>query len=241
SSVAPNAAGCGVTSGDDTDLAGALAAVAQALAADDDLAAVIVGICRLAVQTIDGCEHADVMIVVRGGALSVPAATDWVGIRIVSFEEEYGGGACVDAVRTGALVDSADYHAEGRWPRLIQRCLAETPVRSGMALPLSIGDRAIGALALYADHPRAFDEHDRAVAALFAAHAAVAYKAARERVRFEVALASRDVIGQAKGILMAQSHITSDEAFDLLRRASQRLNQKLVAVAEGVVNKNITT
>ena len=55
-----------------------------------------------------------------------------------------------------------------------------------------------------------------------------------------MALATRDIIGQAKGILMAQSHLTSDEAFDLLRRASQRLNQKLVVVAESIVNKNPT-
>lgn len=100
------------------------------------------------------------------------------------------------------------------------------------------GDRPIGALDLYADAPNSFHDKDRAAAALFAAHAAVAFAAARERIQFQEALASRDVIGQAKGILMTQSHITADEAFDMLRRASQRLNRKLVSIAQDIVDKN---
>ena len=64
---------------------------------ENDLTGVILGTCRLAVETIDACEYADVMIVAPGGTLTVPAATDWVGIRIVSFEEEYGEGPCVAA------------------------------------------------------------------------------------------------------------------------------------------------
>ena len=101
-----------------------------------------------------------------------------------------------------------------------------------------VGDRPIGALDLYADAPHSFQDEDRAAAALFAAHAAVAFAAARQRVQFQKALASRDVIGQAKGILMSQSHISADEAFDMLRRASQRLNRKLVSVAQDIVDKN---
>lgn len=117
-------------------------------------------------------------------------------------------------------------------------CASELAFSLGVAQEL-IGERPIGALDLYADTPHSFEDEDRA-AALFATHAAVAFHAARERVQLEQALSSRDVIGQAKGILMAQSHITADEAFDLLRRASQRLNRKLVSVAEDIVDKNKT-
>ncbi len=181
--------------------------MAQTLAAENELTAVILRTCRLAVDTIDGSEHADVMIVAPGGTLTVPAATDWVGIRIVSFEEEYGEGPCVDAFRSGSTVDSPDFNSESRWPQFVRRCMAETPVRSGVGVPLVVGDRPIGALDLYADAPNSFHDEDRAAAVLFAAHAAVAFAAARERVQFQQALASRDVIGQAKGILMTQSHI----------------------------------
>ncbi len=53
--------------------------------------------------------------------------------------------------------------------------------------------------------------------------------------QLRTALESRDVIGQAKGILMARQGISADEAFDLLRRASQRSNVKLRDVAAQVV------
>lgn len=54
------------------------------------------------------------------------------------------------------------------------------------------------------------------------------------------ALESRDVIGQAKGILMASQGISVDEAFDILRRASQRLNVKLRDVAAQVIEGRAT-
>lgn len=226
---------------DDAELAATLATVAQTLAVEKELTAVILRACRLAVETIDACEHADLMVVAPGGILTVPAATDWVGIRAVSFEEQYGEGPSIDAFRSGSLVDAPDLTVEARWPQFAPRCVAETPVRGGVGVPLLVGDRPIGALDLYAKNTHSFEDEDRAAAVLFAAHAAVAFEAARERVQFERALASRDVIGQAKGILMAQSHITADEAFELLRRASQRLNRKLTSVAQEIVDKNPTS
>lgn len=227
-----------MASTNDADLATTLAVVAQTLARENELTAVILRTCDLAVETIDACEHADVMVVAPGGGLTVPASTDWVGTRIVSFEDEYGEGPCVDAFRSGTTVDSPDFNVEPRWPKFAQRCIAETPVRSGVGVPLVVGDRPIGALDLYADAPNSFHDDDRAAAVLFAAHAAIAFAAARERVQFREALASRDLLGQAKGILMTESHITADEAFDMLRRASQRLNRKLVSIAQEIVDKH---
>jgi len=227
--------------GDNSDLAHVLAVVAQAMAAEEDFTSVIVRACRFAVETIEACDHADVMVIAPGGGLTVPAATDWVGIRVVSFEEEFAEGPCVDAFRTGTTIDVPELTTEERWPRFISRCVAETPVRSCVGVPLLLGDRPIGAFDLYAGRPHAFHDEDRAAAALFATHAAIAIAAARQRVDFKQALASRDVIGQAKGILMAESKITADEAFDVLRQASQRLNQKLTAVARAIVDGNATS
>jgi GAF domain-containing protein len=223
--------------GDDADVAATLATVARSLAAEEDLSAVILRACRLAVETIERCAHADVMIVGEGKALSVPAATDWVGTRVVSIEQQLDEGPCIDAYETGAIVDMPDVETETRWPVFIPRCLADTPVRSGLGLPLVIGDRPIGALDLYADEANAFTDEDRAIAALFASHTAIAFAAARAREQFERALATRDIIGQAKGVLMAQSRVSADEAFELLRRASQRMNRKRVQVAQDIVEK----
>jgi AmiR/NasT family two-component response regulator len=75
------------------------------------------------------------------------------------------------------------------------------------------------------------------LATLYAAHAAVIIDAARREVQLREAMASRDVIGQAKGILMAQGGVNADEAFGQLRLASQRLNVKLRDLASDVVSR----
>lgn len=81
----------------------------------------------------------------------------------------------------------------------------------------------------------AFDDHDMAVGAVFAAHAAVALRGAKRQAQIEEKAASRDIIGMAKGIIMGRQHVSDDEAFDM-RRASQRMNVKLREVADQVVN-----
>lgn len=63
--------------------------------------------------------------------------------------------------------------------------MAETPVRSGVGLPLVVSGRPVGALDLSADAPNSFHYDDRAAAVLFAAHAAVAFSAAQELVQFQ--------------------------------------------------------
>jgi hypothetical protein len=97
----------------------------------------------------------------------------------------------------------------------------------------------MGALNLYSRRPAAFDEHTRAVGTVLAAHAAVALSAARSReraVELQDALGSNREIGMAMGILMGRSGVTQDEAFALLRRASQQLHRKLREVAAEVVD-----
>lgn len=89
--------------------------------------------------------------------------------------------------------------------------------------------------------PDAFDDQAREIGLILAAHASVAARAVGERDALQlmernlrVALSSRDVIGQAKGILMDRLKIPPEEAFDALRRSSQRLNEKLRDLARRV-------
>jgi AmiR/NasT family two-component response regulator len=98
-----------------------------------------------------------------------------------------------------------------------------------------------GSLNSYATSPHAFDGEAREIGFVLAAHASVAARAVQERTTLEQlgrqlheALSSRDVIGQAKGILMERLRITPEDAFDALRRASQRLNLKLREIAQNL-------
>ncbi len=56
-----------------------------------------------------------------------------------------------------------------------------------------------------------------------------------EIAQLRSALASRDVIGQAKGVLMVVHACSADEAFAMLRELSQRTNVKLRDVAARLV------
>ena len=78
---------------------------------------------------------------------------------------------------------------------------------------------------------------------ILATLAATALKAAVDRrgadehsAHLERALLSREVIGQAQGILMERERITAEQAFDIPRRASQHLNEKLRDVAQALVD-----
>jgi GAF domain-containing protein len=116
-------------------------------------------------------------------------------------------------------------------------------MRSLLACRLSLDDDPLGALNLYSRQPSAFDASDREVAALFTVHAAVALAAAEihaddltKNLNLQEAIETRDIIGQAKGVLMERQHIDADRAFEILRRASQRSNVKLRDVAALIVS-----
>ena len=114
-------------------------------------------------------------------------------------------------------------------------------MRSLLAIRL-LADRTLGALNLYARLPRAYGATDRATGVIFATHAGIALAAVEARTEahrvehLEQALSSRELIGQAQGILMERERITPDQAFDVLRRASQHLNVKLREVAQHLVD-----
>ena len=134
-----------------------------------------------------------------------------------------------------------DLSYDDRWPRFGPQASA-TGIRSLLALPLIAGG-IIGALNLYARYPQAFGVIDRARGQLLAALAALAFTSAqthqeeeRRTANLHAALATREIIGQAQGILIERERITGDQAFDLLRRASQHLNLKLREVAQTLVD-----
>jgi hypothetical protein len=105
-----------------------------------------------------------------------------------------------------------------------------------LSFRLFVAGDTLGALNLYSKAEHAFNDASRIAGAVFATHAAVALSSAMHEEQMEEALESRDLIGQAKGMLMAREGVTADEAFEMLRRASQRLNVKLRRVAGAVVD-----
>jgi GAF domain-containing protein len=166
--------------------------------------------------------------------METPAATDERAAQCDSLQYALREGPCIDVVRTHTVVQADGLAADVRWPRLAPRA-ALLGVSSVLALRLFTRRETLGALNLYSRARHAFDESARVTGLIFASHAAVALSNARTKAQLEEAVRSRTVIGQAQGILMERDRLTAEEAFDVLRRASQTLQMKLRHVAERIV------
>jgi GAF domain-containing protein len=188
----------------------------------------------LAVDSVPGCEHAGISFV-HSRKISTPAASDAVALRVDAVQFEVGQGPCLDAIQEDRIFRSDDLSTETRWPLFAARAHAETGIRSMLGLRLFARGRTMGALNLMSGQPEAFDDDSLSTAALFAALAAVALNVAQTEETLQLALKSRDIIGQAMGILMERHRITDKEAFQRLSLASQSLNVRLKDVADQVV------
>ncbi len=197
-------------------------------------------IVAVAVETIEGCDFAGLFLV-QGDSIVTPVQTDPIVGTIDALQHQHGEGPCLDAIAQRVMVYGDDLNVDTRWPRFGPQA-AEKGLRSALALPLTAGP-ALGAVNLYAAYPSAFGVVDRAKGVILASLASAALAAAhlfedeeRRIDNLHSALSSREVIGQAQGILMERERIAADQAFDVLRRASQFLNIKLREVAQTLVD-----
>lgn len=195
---------------------------------------------RLAVATIEGCDLAG-LFMIDGGTVTTPVYSDPLVIEVDALQHLTSEGPCLDAIAHRLVFYAEDLDGELRWPHFAPQATS-LGIRSMLAVPLA-ADARLGAVNLYARYPSAFGAVDRAKAAILASLAGQALSAAhfheheeRMEANFNVALNSREIIGQAEGILMERERITADQAFDILRRASQHLNVKLREVAQNLVD-----
>jgi len=200
----------------------------------------LVQVVQLAVTTIEGCDFAGIFLS-SGKVVTTPVCTDPVVIEVDSLQHSTGEGPCLDAMTEGVAFYADDLGDDDRWPLFGPQALARG-IRSLLAVPLLING-APGALNLYARYPQAFGVIDRGRGLLLAAIAGLAFSSAhshevedRKAVNLHAALATREVIGQAQGILMERERLNSAQAFDILRRASQHLNIKLRDIAQNLVD-----
>jgi transcriptional regulator with GAF, ATPase, and Fis domain len=169
------------------------------------------------------------------------AATDALTQQLDEQQYGDGKGPCLEALTTGVPVLVTDMATESRWAPYPAQA-AELGARSSMSYPLITGEQVIGALNMYSFKPlapdiglqaRAGQLADRAAGAL-----AVGLRIAEEHsanADLRLALASRSVIDQAIGILVAQQQCSVEDAFALLRQASQARNMKLRDAAAQIV------
>jgi hypothetical protein len=222
------------------DLSRRLADLARDMQRQSDHVAVMDVIVAAVVGTIPGAEEASISLTRRRRRVVSAAATSDVARRFDELQDETGQGPCMDSMYDHETIRVEDLAAEERWPELTRR-MAEAGVASMLCIQMFVEGHDMGALNLLARRPRAFTDESERVGLVFASHAAVAIAQAGKLNHLGVALASRDAIGQAKGILMERYKITPDQAFALLAKASQDTNRKLSEVAEFLTQTGVLT
>ena len=203
----------------------------------DDFDEVFGAIVRAAPDLVVGCDHASLMLRRRGRYETV-AASDEMARTIDGYERELGEGPCVDAIADAQVFLDPDLTNGSPWPRLSERVLAQTTVRGMAGFRLQVGTEVTGALNLFSDTAGALTEESVDQGIVLASFVTVALIASTQRETAEslrAGLLSNREIGKAMGLMMAFHKITDDEAFAMLRSASQDMNIKLVEVARQVV------
>lgn len=187
-----------------------------------------------AVDTVPGADYAGVSLVEAPRTISTPAATDDLVRAADAVQASLGEGPCVDAVWERRTVRVDDLANDARWPAFGPKAAA-LGVRSMLAFRLFTEQDNWGALNLYSRRPGAFGEGSEFVGQLFASHASIALAGSQEIAQLNDALATRDLIGLAKGILVERHRITPEAAFGMLVSTSHSSRMKLVDVAKWLV------
>jgi GAF domain-containing protein len=216
--------------GSSAGVARELSRLSREMQADMTTAALLSRIVAAAVTEVPGAGHAGITLVSHG-EVSTPAASDDLAAEVDRLQRETGEGPCIDSARQHVTVRADDLRAEARWPEFARRA-AELGVRSVLSFQLFVEAESFGALNVYAGAAGAFGPESESTGMLLASHAAIAMTAERTRAQLRIGLDSRDVIGQAKGILMERYKITGTQAFALIVASSQAVNQKLWVVAD---------
>lgn len=208
--------------------------VAASLSEPGDLGETLQRITRTARETVPGAEHASISVRHSDGRLLTMAPTDPLTTEADGAQYELREGPCYDAVTDADVSYSPDLGADDRWPRYGPRA-RRLGFRSQLAIRLGSRDGSYTGLNLYASVPRAFDDDPSGVARLFASHAKVALGFARELDTLKGAVGTRQVIGEAIGIVIERYGLTEERAFEFLIRLSQTSNVRLRDVAVEIV------
>ncbi len=209
---------------------------------DLSMEALLQSVAQLSSSVLPGQPETSVTVLVRNKPHTVASSGEMAN-RLDERQYELGDGPCLHTARSLEITEIPDTRVDPRWPEYVQRAV-ERGCLSSFSVPLAIDQdtQITGAMNVYAREGNAFDQSSREAALAFGSYAEVAasnlhaYRSAQDTAdNLRVALESRAVIDQAKGILMERHKLTPDQAFQLLAQASMASNVKVREVAEQLV------
>ena len=221
------------------DIAASITELQNLLLATSGIEQILQEVTVLAARTVGSGLSCGITLQPNGHPVTV-ATSDPRAAQVDEVQYELDEGPCLHSMRNSVRVSVEDTAGEERWGGFSTRAAANG-IRSSLSMPLS-ADGILGALNLYAPVPKAFGETEVRRAEVLAASAAATLALAARQSSTAVltgqlreALASRSVIDQALGIIMAQERCSSTQAFAILRGASQNRNVKLREIAHQIV------
>lgn len=222
-----------------------LVALGGSLDTDDDLVILLQSVVEIATEAIDGAASSGVTIALSGRVFTA-VHTDERTLAVDIEQYAVEDGPCLYAVRTGEVVRVGTDESAERWPTFAAAARTQG-IRSFLAAPLRAADVTFGALNLYGTEDHAFQTLDADILEVLTTTVS---RAIGDFARFKTAaqtaddirgaLKHREIIEQAKGMLMAIHQINADAAFALLRTESQNSNRKIREVSAEIVNRLAT-
>lgn len=204
---------------------------------NEDVDTVLDDLTESAVKTVPGAQYAGITIASREGKVRTASATGGRYPALLDeIQQRHQEGPCLSAAWEQQTIRVKDLANERRWPAFCRAAIEEdSPIRSIMSFRLFADQHTMGALNFYAEQPDTFDDEAVELGLIAAALTALAWNLVRRETQFRSALSSRDIIGQAKGMIMERFTIDAVQAFELLKRLSQSSNTPLAAVARQLV------
>lgn len=212
-----------------------MAELARSFAPPPPVEEVLSGVTSAAVELIPGADMAGVLLTAKRGRFRSLVDTTELVRHLDDVQEMHREGPCFDAATDELVVRSNDFATEPRWPNFGRAAVA-VGVHSSLSFRLYGSTRTAGALNVFGWKRNAFSAESEAIGLVLASHAAAAILASRHGDQLQSAVASRDTIGQAKGIVMERFNIDALQAFDLLRKLSQTENVPLAVIARRVID-----
>lgn len=184
---------------------------------------------------VPGADCAKVSVI-DDGRLCAIVASSQLTASLDGAQHVARHGPCLEAISARAAVRCDDLGTDARWPGFAAHA-ATAGLHSVLSYPIDIPSDAGAALSLFSFRVGAFEAQSEAIGAMLADHAALALLNERQERQFRTALASRDVIGQAKGMIMERFGVDASRAFAMLTQISQETNTPVRELAASLVGR----
>lgn len=229
----PNSRRLTLERGDDA-VQSKVAELAVALAGGASIEDVLTKVACASVALVPGADLAKISVI-DNGQLSSLAATSNLTALLDGAQRTAGQGPCLEAIGALKAVRCDDLRTDARWPQFAQP-VARAGVRSVLSCPVNIPGTTAATLSLFGFAPKVFGIESSLIGAMLASHAAIALINDVQERQFKAALATRDVIGQAKGMIMGHFNVDAHRAFEMLSAISQQTNTPVRDVAGEIVD-----